>query len=119
MSSKTPVRSKIVLALSVLFILSAMAPASVAKNGPGDPPPSVVVVDYSAEGNVVHVTVRNLSNTPQTVYVVVDATVSGMNARGVTPVFVPSRGTASTLVGFLASVDSVEAVGIGESDAPV
>ena len=118
MLNKMRVRTNIVLALSVLFILSAMAPASFAK-GPRNPSPSVVVVDYAAEGNVVHVTVRNLSNTPQTVYVVVDATVGGMNVRGVTPVFVPSRGTASTLVGFLGSVDSVEAVGINEGGAPI
>ena len=118
MLNKLRVRSNIVLALSVLFILSALAPASFAQKGPGNPPPSVVVVDHAAEGNVVHVTVRNLSHTPQTVYVFVDATVSGATVRGVTPVFVSSKGTSTTLVGFMEVVEEVGSVGIIDDGTP-
>ncbi len=110
------VRSSIVLALSVLLVLSAMAPASFAKSR--DPSTSVVVVDYLAEGNVVHVTVKNLSRTAQTVYVFADVTVGGMTVRGVTPVSVSSKGEAETVVGFTAVVEDVGSVGIIDDSDP-
>ena len=108
------VRSSIVLALSVLLVLSAMAPASFAEK---DSQP-VVVVDYFAEGNVVHVTVRNLSRTAQTVYVFADATVGGMNVRGVTPVSVFPGGKVETVVGFTDVVEDVGSVGIIDDSDP-
>ena len=108
------VRSSIVLALSVLLVLSAMAPASFAEK---DSQP-VVVVDYFAEGNVVHVTVRNLSRTAQTAYVFADATVGGMNVRGVTPVSVFPQGEAETVVGFTDVVEDVGSVGIIDDSDP-
>jgi len=112
------VRSGIVLALSVLLILSAMAPASFAKKSSRDTSTSVVVVDYFAEGNVVHVTVKNLSRTAQTVYVFANVTVGGMTVRGVTPVSVPSKGEAETVVGFTAVVEDVGGVGIIDDGDP-
>ncbi len=114
MLNEMRVRSSIVLALSVLLVLSAMAPASFAEK---DSQP-VVVVDYFAEGNVVHVTVRNLSRTAQTVYVFADVTVGGMNVRGVTPVSVSSKGEAETVVGFMDVVEDVGSVGIIDDGSP-
>lgn len=113
------VRSSIVLALSVLLILSAMAPASFAKKSSRDTSTSVVVVDYFAEGNVVHVTVKNLSRTAQTVYVFANVTVGGMSVRGVTPVSVSSKGEAEIVVGFMDVVEDVGSVGIIETESPV
>lgn len=116
MLNGTRVRSSIVLALSVLLILSAMAPASFAKSRDTSTP--VVVVDYLAEGNVVHVTVKNLSRTAQTVYVFADVTVGGMSVRGVTPVCVSSKSEAETVVGFTDVVEDVGSVGIIDDGSP-
>ena len=106
-------RTKIVLVLSVMFILSALAPASLAGR-----PDAVVVVDYAVEGSVVHVTVKNLSKKPQNVEVHVYATVGGVEVKGYTPVSLASRGTASTVVGFIQTIENVETVGIIETAEP-
>ncbi len=119
MLNGTRVRSSIVLALSVLLVLSAMAPASFAKKSSRDPTTPVVVVDYFTEGNVVHVTVKNLSRTAQTVYVFADVTVGGMNVRGVTPVSVSSKGEAEIVVGFMDVVEDVGSVGIIDGGDPM
>ncbi len=115
MLNKTPKRSTIVLALSVLFIMSAIVPTSLA----GKDSQPIVVVDYAAEGNVVHVTVRNRSRTSQTVNVVVNATVGGMNVRGFTPVSVFPKGEVQTVVGFAGVVEDVGSVGVSEDSSPI
>ena len=107
-------RTRIVLAFSMMFILSVMAPASLAGNG--DP---VVVVDYVVDGSVVHVTVENLSHKAQTVEVHVYAVVDGVQVKGFTPVSLFSKGTVATVVGFSEAVDVVEVVGINEGGAPI
>ena len=107
-------RVKTVLLLSFIFVLSALAPASLA-----GPPDQVVVVDYVVTGNVVQVTVENLSKKPQHVEVHVYATVDGQEVKGYTPVSLASKGTASTVVGFIQTIESVETVGIIETDAPI
>ena len=115
-------RAKFVLIISALFILSALVPTSLAAKrpapkDPGDSP--VAVVNYAAEGNVVHVTVQNLSKESVTVNVYVDATVGGNLVRGYTPVTVFSKSTVSTVVGFSEAVEEVDVVGIGESGSPI
>ena len=115
-------RAKFVLIVSALFILSALAPTSLAAKrpapkDPGDSP--VAVVNYAAEGNVVHVTVQNTSRTAQTVDVYVEAIVGSNLVRGYTPVIVFAKGTATTVVGFSEAVESVDVVGINEDGGPI
>ena len=122
MLNLTSRRSKIVFAFSILFILTALGPTSLAAKrpapkDPGDSP--VAVVDYAAEGNVVHVTVQNTSRTAQTVDVYVDAIVGSNLVRGYTPVTIFAKGTATTVVGFSEAVESVEVVGINEGGSPI
>lgn len=114
-------RAKFVLIVSALFILSALVPTSLAAKrpapkDPGDSP--VAVVNYAAEGNVVHVTVQNTSRTAQTVDVYVEAIVGSNLVRGYTPVIVFAKGTATTVVGFSEAVESVESTGIIDDNHP-
>ena len=106
-------RNRFVLAVSFMFALSVLAPFSLAGQ-----PDRVVVVDYSVEGNVVHVTVENLSHKAQNAEVHVYATVNGEQVRGFTPVTLLEKGTVSTVVGFSQAVENVETVGINETDSP-
>ena len=115
MLKATSNRSKMVLVVSVLFLLAALAPTSFAAKN--DSP--VVVVEYVQDGNVVHVTVKNNSRKAQTVNVFVDAIVGSTTVRAFTPVAVFGRGTAVTVVGFSDVVESIETVGIGEDSGPV
>ena len=110
----SPKRIIFVLALSVLFILSASTSPSFAGKGES----AVVVVNYVQDGSVVHVTVRNTSKRAQTVNVFVDAMVGSEAVRGFTPVSIFGNGTAVTVVGFSERVESVETVGINETDSP-
>jgi hypothetical protein len=114
MFKATSKRVKIVLALSVMFVLSSFAPV-----GAGGNDGEVVLVDYAVEGNAVYVTVKNTSKKAKTVEVHVYGTVGGVQVKGYTPVAVFGRGTASTLVAFTAPVDGVVLVGIIDSDSPI
>jgi len=115
MLKPTSRRIKIVLALSVAFVLSALAPVSAA-GGDGE----VIVVDYVVEGNAVHVTVKNHAKKPQTAEVHVYATLEdGTQVKGFTPVTVFGGGTANTVVGFTSHVEGVDVVGIGEDSSPI
>ena len=108
-------RTKFGLIVSVLFVLSAMAPVSLARGGDN---PIVVVVDYAADGSVVSVTVHNLSKQAQTANVYADVIVDSNLVRGFTPVTIFARGSATTLVGFSGTVESVEVVGIIDDSHP-
>jgi hypothetical protein len=116
MLNATSKRAKFALIVSVLFVLSAMAPVSLARSDQG---PLLLVVDYAADGTVVSVTVHNLSKQAQTANVYVDAIVNSNLVRGYTPVTIFARGSATTLVGFTGTVDSVEVVGIIDDSTPM
>jgi hypothetical protein len=105
---------KTVLALSIMFALSSfVAPTEAGGDGP------VVLVDYEVVGTTVQVTVQNTGKKPKTVEVHVYATVDGKQMKSYTPVAVSSRGTSSTVVGFIQTIESVETVGIIEDSGPV
>ena len=114
MFNRTNFPSGTVYIVSFMFVLSLIAPISLAQKDSD----SVVVANHVIDGSVVHVSVMNPSNTSQTVYVCVDATVTSMNVRGCTPVSVFAGSTAETVVGFADVIDSVGAVGIIESGNP-
>jgi hypothetical protein len=112
-------RSKIVLAISFMFVLSVMSPAALAGKGDGGSSPKVVVLDSAISGNAVLVKVQNLSNESLTVFVEVDAVVDGVKVHGMTPVSVFAGSTAGTVVGFTGSVSDVESAGISETGSPI
>lgn len=118
MMLKANISSKILYLIPILFALTVMAPASFAGKSQDCPPP-VTVVNQAVDGAVVHVTVKNLSRTAQTVNVMVDATVAGKRVRGYTPVSVFAGGTAETVVGFADVVDNVGSVGIIDEGSPL
>lgn len=119
MVNRTSKLSKIVLAVSFLFVLSALSPASFAAESSSDSTKqAVVVVNSVTSGSVVQVTVQNVSKQAATVYVVVDAVVAGFRVRGYTLAFVSARSTAQVAVGFIGSVSGVDAVGINDTDSP-
>ena len=115
MSNRTSNRTRIVLTLSVLFVLSALVPPSLA--GGGEDPPAKVV-KTTINGSTVHVKVQNLSNRPLTVLVMAGVKVNSASVQGFTPVTLFGGGTVETVVGFTGEVEEVEGVEIVENDSP-
>ena len=111
--------SKFVLAVSFMFVLSVASPAALAGKGDDTSTPRVAVLETMANGSVVQVKVKNLTNESLTVFVEVDAVVDGNRVRGVTPVAVFAGSTADTVVGFTGTVSDVESAGIIDEGPPL
>lgn len=107
-------KSWIPAAAALLLLLLATSPSTF-----GDDHQSLRVVGLEVKGTVVEVTVTNPSSDPQSATVAVEAVVNGEVVRGLTPVVLMGRATASVPVGFTSSVEKILRTGVHDDPNPI
>ena len=102
---------RIVIGMALALVI-VLAP-QISANGGG-----VAVVDYSASGQTVQVTVTNSDSKPHSGFVVVNAVAGDVPSRSVVHFSVDGQRSATVTVAFPGVVSQIEQVGFSEDADP-
>ena len=102
---------RIVIGMDLALVI-ALAPQISAKSG------AVAVVDYSASGQTVQVTITNSGSTAHSGFVVVDAVAGDVQSRSVVQFTVDGYRSSTVTVAFPGLVSQVDQVGITDGANP-